>query len=75
MRVRSEDREEHVNQIFTALRMVGININYETAELIVLTLGELTVKGGEFSIKDAAKLEADWQARWEKYHKPKEKED
>jgi hypothetical protein len=74
MKVDYKDREEHTTHAHGALRLVGINIDYETTELILTTLEKLKELKGDFTIMDGSKIQAEHEEKWEKYYKEKQEE-
>ena len=67
-----KDREPAVQELETALRMVGLNINYEAASLIKITLNRLESLGKNFSIKDAVEIQIEEENKFEEYYKSKD---
>ncbi len=71
MSVKIKDRKEDVEHFRLALCMVGVSVNYETADLIQEIYNGLNDKGGKFTVKDAGEIESEHEEKWIKYHKPK----
>ena len=57
-----------------ALRLAGLNIDYETADLILTVLEKVKELGGEYSLKDGAKVKAEHEAKWNEYYEKKHEE-
>jgi hypothetical protein len=57
-------REEQVNYLRIALNVQGININNATADLIIQTWEAVKKKGDRFSLKDAARIDAQVRAAY-----------
>lgn len=65
--VKVKDYEKPQHLVMNALRSVGININYPTADLIHTTLEKANELGEEFSLKDAAKIQVENEKKWDEY--------
>jgi hypothetical protein len=74
MRVDYQDRDEQINYATLGLRSVGLNVEYDTVELIVETLKKVEELKGDFSIMDASRIQAKHEEKWKKYFENKEKE-
>tara|TARA_B110001454_G_C12474846_1_gene331840 strand:+ start:38 stop:304 length:267 start_codon:yes stop_codon:yes gene_type:complete len=74
MAVDYKDREEEVTLVYGALRLVDLNIDYETSSLILKTIEKTKELGMDFSIRDGAKIKADHQEEWKEYYDNKETE-
>lgn len=66
--VRIKDREKEVEYLRMALHLVGIELQYEHAELVIKTQKELNKLKGKFSIRHAVELKIANQERWDKYY-------
>lgn len=70
--VEFKDRDAEIDALRMALNMVGVNINYETIDLVLLVQKDLKAKGPEkFSIRCAAQIASSWESCWTKYYKDK----
>ena len=67
MKVKHEDRNIEINQFKMALNMCDFGVDYITTDLIVMVHQYYRIKGGEFSMDDAAKIRSDWEQKWQKY--------
>ena len=74
MDINIKDRDINVNAFRIAINMVGINIDYKTADLITRVINGVNERGDEFDIKDAAKIEQEWQNDMDKYFKKNKNE-
>jgi len=74
MAVDYTDRKEEVMWIHNALRLSGLDIDYETTDLILKTLEKVKELGGDYSIRDSAKVVAEHEARWNEYYEKKREE-
>jgi hypothetical protein len=67
-------KDQKANYLRLALAMSGISVVTEVAELI-LTINEgINEKGDKFSIRDASKIEADIQRKYEQLRENKDAE-
>jgi hypothetical protein len=55
---------ERANYLRIALALQGIGVSAEIADRIDRTYGAIQLKGGEFSLKDAAEIEAEFNDKW-----------
>jgi hypothetical protein len=67
-----KDRDEEIQKVCGALRLVGLNVEYEAASLIYVTMRVLNEKGSGFSLKDASKIQLDEEKKFETYFERKE---
>jgi DNA-binding NtrC family response regulator len=67
MHVRHDDRNDDVTQLDIALRMVGLNVDYTTSDLIYMMLKALAERGDDFSLQDAAAIQTEHANKWERY--------
>lgn len=63
MEVKIKDRDESVEYLRMALAMCEFGVSYKQALLIASVSKKAEIMGGDFSLKDAAKLFCDWK-RW-----------
>jgi hypothetical protein len=68
-----KDRDEEIQKVCGALRLVGLNVKYEAASLIYVTMKVLNEKGSGFSLKDASKIQLDEEKKFETYFAEKKK--
>ena len=73
-KVEIKDYNREIHLFLVALGMVGIHMNYQTADLILLLQKELKVNP-EFSIDDATKMQVGWEKYWDKHFELKDKYD
>ena len=74
MAVDYTDRKEEVMYPHNALRLAGLNIDYETTDLILKTLEKVKELGGDYSIRDSVKVVAEHEAKWNEYYEKKAQE-
>jgi hypothetical protein len=75
MAVDYTDRKEEVMFPHNALRLAGLNVDYETTELILKTLEKVKELGGDYSLRDGAKVTAEHEAKWNEYYEQKNKQE
>lgn len=66
--VKIKDYEKPQHLVLVALRLVGLNLNYETADLIHTTLEKVNDLGEKFSIKDASNIQVKHEEKWDRYY-------
>ena len=71
-KVEIKDYEDKQHYLLVALNMVGIHIDYVTADLINLTLEKLAVKKGNMDMIDAANIKSIHFSKWDNYFNPLE---
>jgi hypothetical protein len=62
-----KDYEDKQHYLLVALNMVGIHMDYVTADLINLTLEKLAEKKGNMDMLDAATIKSVHSTKWDKY--------
>ena len=72
-KVEIKDYEDKQHYLLVALNMVGIHMDYVTADLIHLALTKFTEKGGNMDMLDAASIKEIHAAKWDNYFNPLEK--
>lgn len=75
MNVKISDRIENIEYFRMALSMCEIGVSYQTAELIDEIVTAIRIKGGDFTVLDAAKLFSTWKQKWADYEKEQNKEE
>jgi|LakMenEpi03Aug12_release.lakeMendotaPanAssembly.Ray.scaffolds.fasta_scaffold400379_2 hypothetical protein len=65
--VKIEDYEIEVHQLLVALNLVGISLDYLTADLIHKTIKRLNEKGKDMSLEDSAELQIEHRTKWKLY--------
>lgn len=71
-KVEIKDYEDKQHYLLVALNMVGIHMDYVTADLINLTLEKLAEKKGNMDMIDAATIKSIHFSKWDKYFNPLE---
>jgi hypothetical protein len=66
-KVEIKDYEDKQHYLLVALNMVGIHMDYVTADLINSTLEKLAEKGGNMDMLDAATIKSVHHAKWDTY--------
>lgn len=74
MDVEFKDRKEEPEFVRMALNICGIAIDHKTADLVYRVTQAIEKKKGDFSIRDAVQINADWEKHWKEYFKSKQKE-
>lgn len=59
-------RDPEIQVLQLALRLVGLDVSYEAASLIKVTIDKLDELGGDFSLKDASKIQLNEEEKFEK---------
>jgi hypothetical protein len=72
MTVELKDRNTDIEHFRMALAMCEVNANYRTCDLMLKVLAEVNLRGGGFSLLDAARIHSDWHSEWKNYDKQKE---
>lgn len=68
MEVKIKDRYPETEYLRMALAMCEFGVSYEQTDLIQTVTREQKRLGGDFSLKDGAKVFTAWKNKWEKYH-------
>jgi len=69
MNVELKDRNTDIENFRMALAMCEVSANYRTCDLILKVLAEVNLRGGGFSLMDAARIHSDWHHEWKNYDK------
>jgi hypothetical protein len=69
-KVEIKDYEDKQHYLLVALNMVGIHMDYVTADLINSTLETLAEKGGNMDMLDAATIKSVHATKWDIYFNP-----
>ena len=72
--VKHEDRVSEVSHLHLGLRMVGLDVSYETADLIMRVAEKVEEKGGEADISDMTKIDVEHERKWREYHEKRKEE-
>jgi hypothetical protein len=64
-----KDRKMHIECLRMALNMVGIGVNYESTILLDRIVRATDKMGGEFSVKDAVEIQAQFEKEMDEYFK------
>lgn len=56
--------EDKINYFRTAMQLQGISMSIQVADQIIQTYEELCTLGGDFSLSDAAKIQAGIQEKY-----------
>jgi len=67
MKVKFSEYKKEVHEFKVLLNMVGIAVDYVTCDLILKAMKGAKVKGTNFDIGDAVKLQEQHKVYWEKY--------
>lgn len=62
-----KDRDPEIEKVRLALTMSGVSIDYQTTGLVLQIIKGFQEKGGEFSIRDSAKITAAHHQKWSEY--------
>jgi hypothetical protein len=68
-----KDRTDEGNAVHLALGAVGLDVTYETSELIRATLTRVLDLGLKMTLKDTAKIKLQHERKWDDYFKSKTK--
>ena len=66
-KVKIKDYKEPQHLVLNALRLVGLELNYTSADLIHKTLEKVNELGDAFSIKDASIIKVEHEKEWDNY--------
>lgn len=67
MKVDHKYKNDDTTYLDLALRSCGMSMDYKHVDLIITIQKLLKEKGGDFSIKDAAKIQTEWEEKWMRY--------
>jgi hypothetical protein len=67
--VQIKDRKKEIEYLRMSLNMVGIVVDYQTADLIIETQKVLKQKKGKMSLRDAENILVWWDNKWQEYFK------
>lgn len=68
MEVKIKDRYPETEQLRMALAICEFGVSYEQADLIQTVTREHKKLGGDFDLRDGARIFCAWKNKWEKYH-------
>ena len=74
LKVLPQDQEEDIRLFKMALNLAGYKTNYQQAELLKTIHDEVMILKGDYSLKDGARIESEWEKKWIEYFKEKEQE-
>ena len=69
MKIKLEDRDLRIEYYRLAINMVGISIDYQTTDMIATLIRRIDDIGGDFTLKDAVRIQVECGQRWEEYFK------
>jgi hypothetical protein len=64
MRIPSKYKVKDTQYIHAGMRMVGIDVNYQTADLIMKVVAKVKEKGGDMNIEDTVEIEMEHERHW-----------
>ncbi len=73
--VKYEDKNAKVQLLEMALSMCGLGLSYAHVDLIDKVVKKLKEKGGNLDLKDATKLQQEWESKWGRYFQLKARVD
>ena len=65
MNIKLEDRDQWIEYYRLAVNAVGIQVDYQTMDMIATLIRRIDDIGGDFSLKDAGRIQVEWGQRWE----------
>lgn len=74
-KVKIKDRDESINKFHLALRLMELNIDYPTSELVFQIVGRINdLNLGEFTMRDALTMQIAHEEFWDTYFKKLKKD-
>jgi len=68
-------RQDNITFLQMALNLVGIGVDYRTADLINETLIVLNKKKEKMNLLDSAKIQLEWEKKWDEFFKKLKKDE
>lgn len=66
-KVKIKDYQKPQHLVLNALRLVGLDLDYTTADLIHTTYEKINEMGDNFSVKDASIIQYNHEKKWDEY--------
>jgi len=73
-KIKMKDRDGQIHEFMCCLRMAGIHTDYLTTEMIWKLFHEYKLKGGNFDLNTAVKMQSEHEKKWDEYFKKTENE-